>query len=116
MGHYILFSCLLLFARYRPRGRRHENALAPVARVAVHAMARGFLAGCGKPRSCSPQCRVAEPFACRGRVVALAAVGVSAKRVESSGPLDCVVTSTWPDGRTEERECQVLSDAAMKPS
>ena len=55
-------------------------------------MARGFLAG----------------------VVALAAVGVSAKKAE--GPSDCFVTSTWPDGRTEERECQVMSDAAMKPS
>eukprot|EP00964_Phaeocystis_antarctica_P124070 scaffold87765_cov62-Phaeocystis_antarctica.AAC.2 len=68
-------------------------------------MARGFLAGCGS--------RAGAP--CSVEVVALAAVGVSAKKA-ASGPSDCFVTSTWPDGRTEERECQVMSDAQLKPS
>lgn len=47
-------------------------------------------------------------------VVALAAFAAAAKKA-ASGPQDCFVTSTWPDGRTEDRECIVLSDAAMKP-
>ena len=44
---------------------------------------------------------------------ALAAFGADAKKKAAS---DCSVTSTWPDGRTEERECTIQGDEFLKPA
>ena len=48
-------------------------------------------------------------------LVALTAALLAAGGRRSSGSKSCEVVSTWPDGREEVRDCEVLGDKFLAP-